>query len=231
MYRIIRETDGTSIGMTEAPNYIKRAANGCFNLCPEPEASGIVFAGTVYHLLDREEIEGAETVALEETDAGVEIVELRAMTQTSAKMGGQVSVATKLYVQSATNIPDTLALEMPDLFKTWAEVLAAGEELPKDTIINKDGQLYRVVQAVTPQEHQPTDAKGMLAIYRPIDEQHTGTQEDPIPWVYGMDCEQGKYYSYGGKTYLCNLTMPACVWAPGTAGLWQWTEVTEVPEE
>ena len=227
MYRIIRETDGTSIGMTEAPNYIRKAANGCFNLCPEPMASGIAFAGTVYHLLGREEIEGAETVALEETDAGVEIVELRAMTQSSAKLNGQMNVATKLFVQSSTDIGDSAALEMPDLFKTWDEVLQAGKELEKDTILNKDGKLYRVVQAVTPQEHQPPDGEGMLATYRPIDEQHEGTQDDPIPWVYGMDCTQGKYYSYGGKTYLCNLTMTPCVWPPETPGLWQWSEVTE----
>ena len=124
-------------------------------------------------------------------------------------------------------MPDETALEMPDLFKTWEEALKAGKELPKDTIINDGGQLYRVVQAVTPQKHQPPHGEGMLAIYRPIDQTHAGTKEDPIPWVYGMDTEQSKYYSYGGKTYLCNLTMPACVWAPGTPGMWQWSEVTE----
>lgn len=228
MYRIIK--DGASIGMTEAPNYIKQAANGCFNLCPEPEASGIVFAGTVYHLLDREEIDGAETVTLEETDAGTEIIEVRSLAENSAKLNGQMNVATKLFVQSAPDISDDMALEMPDLFKTWDDVLSAGQELPQDTIINKDVQLYRVVQAVTPQEHQPPDAEGMLAIYRPIVKGHAGTQDDPIPFIYGMDTEQGKYYSYNGKLYLCNLSMTPCVWAPDTAGLWQWTEVTEVPE-
>ena len=65
-----------------------------------------------------------------------------------------------------------------------------------------------------------------LAIYRPIDETHAGKEDDPIPFVYGMDTEQGKYYSYNGKLYLCNLTMAPCVWPPDTAGLWQWTEVT-----
>ena len=73
MFKIIKTSSGESLGMTEAPNYIRKAANGCLNLCPEPEASGIVFAGTVYHLLDREELDDAETVALEETDAGVEL--------------------------------------------------------------------------------------------------------------------------------------------------------------
>lgn len=71
MFRII--SDGGSVGMTEAPNYVKQAKNGCFVLCPEPEASGIAFGGTVYHLAGREAIEGAVTVALEQTDGGTEL--------------------------------------------------------------------------------------------------------------------------------------------------------------
>lgn len=68
MYKIIK--DGGSIGMTEAPIFIKQTENGCYVLCPEPEASGIAFAGEVYHLLDREPLEGVETVMLEEFDVG-----------------------------------------------------------------------------------------------------------------------------------------------------------------
>ena len=71
MYKIIK--DGTTIGLTEFLTYIKQHDNGCFVLCPEPEASGIAFGNTVYHLAGREAIEGAETVALEHIDAGKEI--------------------------------------------------------------------------------------------------------------------------------------------------------------
>lgn len=39
MYKIIK--DGTTIGLTEFLTYIKQHDNGCFVLCPEPEASGI----------------------------------------------------------------------------------------------------------------------------------------------------------------------------------------------
>lgn len=224
MYKLSR--NGESLGMTEALTYVKTAANGCYILCPEPEASGIVFAGIVYHLPGRPELAGTDTVAVEVVDAGTELKSVNDAATATAKISGQMQAATRLYVQAATDIDDSAALEMPDLFKTWDEVLQAGKELAKDTILNKSGQLYRVVQAVTPQAHQPPDGEGMLAIYRPIDEQHEGTQDDPIPFVYGMDTEQGKYYSYSGKTYLCNLTMPACVWAPGTPDLWQWSEVT-----
>lgn len=225
MYRIVK--DGTELALIEAPSYVRQARNGRFVLCQEAEAAGIAYNGTVYHLLGREVLEGAESVILEVADAGVEIQAARESAAQNAKLSGQLSAAARLYVQAATDVPDETALEMPDLFKTWEEALKAGKELSKDTIINDGGQLYRVVQAVTPQKHQPPHGEGMLAIYRPIDQTHAGTKEDPIPWVYGMDTEQSKYYSYGGKTYLCNLTMPACVWAPGTPGMWQWSEVTE----
>lgn len=225
MFKILK--GGTQLGMTEALSYIKKAKNGCYVLCSEPEASGIVFSGTPYQLAGRPEMGDVETVTVEEADAGAELQLVNHTVTAAARLSGQMEVAARRYVQAATDIDDSSALSMPDLFKTWAEVLAAGTELTKDTIINDGGVLYRVVQPVTPQEHQPPHGEGMLAIYRPIDTAHAGTQEDPVPFVYGMDTEQGKYYSFEGKTYLCNLTMTPCVWAPGTPGLWQWSEVTE----
>ena len=225
MIKIIK--DGTSLGMTEAPTYVRQAENGCFVLCQEAEATGIAHNGTVYHLLGREALEGAESVILEAADAGAEIQAAGESAANNAKLSGQLSAAAKLYVQAATDVPDETALEMPDLFKTWEEVLAAGQKVAQNTIINDGGTLYRVVAAggVLPQEHQPPHGEGMLAVYRPIDTAHTGTQEDPIPWVYGMDCAEGLYYSHNATVYLCKANMTPCVWAPGTAGLWQWEAV------
>lgn len=225
MFKIIK--DGTSLGMTEAPTYVRQAENGCFVLCQEAEATGIAHNGTVYHLLGREALEGAESVILEAADAGAEIQAAGESAANNAKLSGQLSAAAKLYVQAATDVPDETALEMPDLFKTWEEVLAAGQNVAKNAIINDGGTLYRVVAAggVLPQEHQPPHGEGMLAVYRPIDTAHAGTLEDPIPWVYGMDCTEGLYYSHNATVYLCKANMTPCVWAPGTAGLWQWEAV------
>ena len=78
----------------------------------------------------------------------------------------------------------------------------------------------------TPIGSQPPHGEGMLAIYRPIDEGHAGTQGDPIPWVYGMDCHTGSYYGYGGVTYLCKGDMLPCVWYPDS-GIWQWEVADE----
>lgn len=119
---------------------------------------------------------------------------------------------------------DKTALALSPVCPEWQ----AGTHYEAGEVLNHEGQAYRVVQAVDSLEHQPPGAEGMLAIYRPLVQGHAGTLKDPIPWVSGMDVDQGKYYSFSGKTYLAKADMKPCVWAPGTAGLWQWELVETV---
>lgn len=143
--------------------------------------------------------------------------------RTAGQAASQVTAAAMLLVRKdPAAVPDGEALKMPDLFLTWAEALEADRELEENTILNKDGKLFRVVQKVQPEAWRPPDGEGMLALYRPIIQGHAGTREDPIPWTYGMDCSTGLYYRYELNVYLCKADMKPCVWAPGTAGLWQW---------
>ena len=179
MYEIRK--DGALLALTEQVNYIRLHPDGFYLLCPEAEAQGVAVAGTPYHLMGRDEMPECETVLVQETDAGRVLREEQAKAAAEERLTGQVQAAVKLYVQAATDIPDEQALEMPDLFKSWDEALAAGEELAANTVLNLDGQLYRVVQQVTPQAHQRPDGEGMLAVYRPIDQSHAGTLEDPHP--------------------------------------------------
>lgn len=222
MYEIRK--DGALLALTEQVNYIRLHPDGFYLLCPEAEAQGVAVSGTPYHLMGRDEMPECETVVVQETDAGRVLLEEQTKATTEARMTAQMQVAVKAYVRTATDIADAEALAMPDMFRTWDEALAAGEELAANTVLNLDGQLYRVVQAVTPQSRQAPSSAGMLAVYRPIDQNHAGTLEDPIPFIYGMDTTAGKYYSYGGKIYLCNADMTPCVWPPDSPGLWQWEE-------
>ena len=138
----------------------------------------------------------------------------------------QVMTLARAMAAAATGLTDAVALSIPDLLPAWAELLVAGNQVAAGVCLTHKGQCYRVVQAVTPIESQPPGGEGMLAIYRPIEREHTGTLADPIPWVYGMDCYQGKYYAHGGITYLCRADMLPCVWAPGSAGTeGQWEAV------
>ena len=86
MYRIVK--DGTELALIEAPSYVRQAGNGCFVLCQEAEAAGITHNGTVYHLLGREALEGAESVILEAADAGAEIQTTRESTAQNARLSG-----------------------------------------------------------------------------------------------------------------------------------------------
>lgn len=119
---------------------------------------------------------------------------------------------------TATTITDDVALSIPNLLPTWEELLKSRKEVEKGVCLMYNEQCYRVETNVTPIESQKPGDDGMLAIYRPIDKEHTGTQDDPIPWVYGMDCLKDKYYSYNDKKYLAVQDMKPCVWEPGSAG-------------
>lgn len=134
----------------------------------------------------------------------------------------QAMTLARTLAASYTELSDTVALSIPDLLPTWSELLAAGNKVAAGVCLVYNGQTYRVVQDVTPLESQPPDMEGMLAIYRPVEREHAGTMADPIPWVSGMDCKEGKYYRYEDKTYLCKSDMLPCVWPPDTPDMWQW---------
>jgi FMN-dependent NADH-azoreductase len=75
MYSVVK--NGTEIGLTEKPQYIRLQQNGTYALCDEQNAHGINYGDTVYHVWGMPEInvEGIESVALVEFDAGARIRE------------------------------------------------------------------------------------------------------------------------------------------------------------
>jgi len=64
MYKIFK--DDSVLAVVTTPSWVKTQNNGCYALCNENEAHGIVVDGTVYHVAGKPEIDGAETVALGE---------------------------------------------------------------------------------------------------------------------------------------------------------------------
>ena len=112
------------------------------------------------------------------------------------------------------------------LFTDWA----AGQTYAKGYRLAHKGIVYEVMQEVTAIENQPPFAAGMLAVYRPLSvdpetgDEPDGSRKHPYAFLYGMDVTKNSYYSYEGKLWLAKADMPACVWVPGTEGLWQWEE-------
>ena len=135
----------------------------------------------------------------------------------------QNALMQRVVAQAIPDDDDATALALSPICPEWRD----GVHYEAGEIVNHDGQPYRVVQAVDSLENQPPGAEGMLAIYRPLNPEHAGTQEDPIPFINGMDVDEGKYYSFSGKTYLAKADIKPCVWPPGTEGLWQWELVDD----
>ena len=82
MYRIVK--DGDVIGLTERPNYIRLQDNNSYGLCPACDAQGIVYEGTIYHLIGRDELPDVESISLEQVDAGSVLLDNQAAVAANA---------------------------------------------------------------------------------------------------------------------------------------------------
>ena len=203
MFRITK--GGVTVGMTENPNYIRQQENGCFALCPEPLASGIVFEGTVYHLLDRPALEGVDTVMLEAADAGAEIVK-------ATEAGGIMFVT----MAEAGQIDNTTAAEHADLFAPWAYPVS----YKVSQIRRYGGKLYRCVKDhISQEDWTPEAAASLWAVTAdPAEEWPTWSQPIGAHDTYSA----GAKVSHQDKHWISDTD--GNVWEPGVYG---WTEVME----
>jgi hypothetical protein len=112
----------------------------------------------------------------------------------------QMLKAQRLTVKTMTTIENPVALEIPDLFPNFVDMI--GEAVKKGNILKYMGKLYRVRQDHT-----------VLAVYTPgietaslyevIDREHDGTLSDPIPYTPPMEIFEGKYYIQSSVLYRC----------------------------
>ena len=108
MFKIIKASDGTVLALTEDVTYIKKADNGCYIICPEPDASGISYAGTPYHLLDRDPMgDDLESVILEPTDIGGWIMETKAAIEDADEMNVDQAYRLTLLELNVSDTDDT----------------------------------------------------------------------------------------------------------------------------
>ena len=95
-------------------------------------------------------------------------------------------------------VDDNTALRMVEFYPEWA----AGQDYTAGYKVQHGGKLWRCKQAHTAiATWEPENAASLWEV---INETHSGTQGDPIPYDGNMELEAGKYYSQSGKTYLCN---------------------------
>ena len=105
-------------------------------------------------------------------------------------------------VKASASLTDADAVKAKELYDRWAAGMAV---VVNDRLVYGD-RLYRVTQAHTTQEGWEPDK--VPALFTVIDEQHAGTQDDPIPAAKGMEYTYGLYYTdpEDGKLYRCERT-------------------------
>lgn len=110
--------------------------------------------------------------------------------------------ALMLMTINTMSLDDQQSLKVKSLYPTWESLI--GKQLEKDTKIQYNGKLFKVVQTHTAQEDWKPGIN-TASLYTEIVEDHAGTLEDPIPYPAdgNMVIYNGKYYIENGIIYLC----------------------------
>jgi hypothetical protein len=121
--------------------------------------------------------------------------------------------------QAAQTADDSALLDMADLFPDWT----AGDSYRAGTIIRHNNALYRVQQDVKSQAKQSPDAKGMLAVYAPV--QQPSTDGRILDWMSGetgLKVGDKRRDLKDGNVYTVLQDVGANVWEPHSAPtLWK----------
>lgn len=94
-------------------------------------------------------------------------------------------------------VDDQTALRMREYYPVWE----SGKDYSVGFKVQYGGLLYKVTTAHTSQADWTPDVAHTL--FTRIDETHSGTEDDPIPYSGNMALENGKHYMQGDVIYLC----------------------------
>lgn len=99
--------------------------------------------------------------------------------------------------QAAQSLDDKTALKAIELYPAWS----AGVEYTDGIKVRHNGKLWRCLQDHISQKRWAPEV--VPALFEQIDETHSGTLDDPIPYDGNMILFEGLYYSQNGVVYLC----------------------------
>lgn len=163
MYKIIK--DGVTVGLTGAPNYIKKLDNGCYGLCSEQEAQGVAFNGVPYQLEGRAEMGGLEVVTMAE--------------ENDVTITSDHTAAAQVFVEQAEIgiIDDNTALQHKGLFEVWR----AGAECAVGSMRQHGEKLYKCLQAHTSQDNWTPDVTPALWVEIAAPNEYREIKDNMLP--------------------------------------------------
>ena len=98
---------------------------------------------------------------------------------------------------NSLEVDDNTALRMVEFYPEWA----SGVSYAVGFKARRGGKLWRVAQSHTSQTGwEPENA---ASLWEQINETHSGTIDDPIPYSGNMALESGKHYMQDGVICLC----------------------------
>lgn len=101
---------------------------------------------------------------------------------------------------NTVEIDDETSLRMKTYYPAFEEII--GQQVEIGFKLTYKDELWKVRQAHTIQEQYPPSVD-TASLYERIDEAHTGTIDDLVPYDSTMQVYNGIYYSYEGKLYIC----------------------------
>lgn len=111
----------------------------------------------------------------------------------------------KIIATLASNALKTLSdeesLKYKDMYLSFEDLI--GKTLPIDYKFTYEGKLYKTRQDNLLIQEQYKPSLDTASLYTEINEQNTGTREDPIPYNNNMELFEGTYYIQDGNIYRC----------------------------
>lgn len=109
----------------------------------------------------------------------------------------------KLLEMQTDGLTDQQALKCATFVERWKPDTHY-DEGKRLSVKEDDGMitLYKVIQVHTSQAQYPP-SQLTASLYTRIDEEHSGTLEDPIPYKVNMEVFYGKYYIEDNVLYRC----------------------------
>lgn len=109
--------------------------------------------------------------------------------------------ALKAAIDSAAGmLTDIQAVKAKAIYPTWTSLIGTAATVGQR--FRHGDTLYKVRSEHTFSAEWVPGVE-TASLYTAIDETHSGTIDDPIPWVQNMTLYNGKYYTDKGKLYSC----------------------------
>lgn len=102
--------------------------------------------------------------------------------------------------EGSLNLPDESVVKLKNFYEPWESFI--GKPMKLGTIFTYNGSLYKAIIDIDSVVSTWIPGSSTLSIYNPISE-HTGSEEDPIPYSKGMSLKNTLYYTENNILYQC----------------------------